>query len=51
MSRWRLAIEVLLAIVLAIAVAYGLLSLAFSGWGDPPLPTPTETVAIHQAVG
>ena len=39
------AVTILVAVVLAIAVAYGLLALAFSDWGDRPLPTPTSTPA------
>ena len=44
MSRRRVAIDVVVAIILALVVASGLLYLAFSGFGDRPLPTPTPTV-------
>ena len=43
------AVTILVAVVLAIVVAYGLLALAFSEWGDRPPPTPTPAAALWNA--
>ena len=46
MSRREVIVTVVAGVVLAILVAYGLMLLAFSGWGDPSRPTPSPTVGV-----
>ncbi len=50
MSRRDVVVTVVAGVVLAIMVAYGLMRLAFSGWGDPTPPAPSPAVSIVSPV-
>jgi hypothetical protein len=51
MSRRDVIVTVVAGVVLAILVAYGLMSLAVSGWGDPSLQTtPSPAVSVMTSV-